>query len=88
LVKVKTRDDKKARGANGTPKGSSIDPGEEYKPTIQLCVDLPNAHSRSHLMILPKKHHFEIYQVVFYNSKGTSALPPLPLVAKGKRAVA
>jgi hypothetical protein len=39
-------------GANGTPKGTSIDPGEEYKPTIQLCVDLPmkaNALNQGHI---------------------------------------
>jgi hypothetical protein len=44
------RNDKKARGANGTPKGTSIDPGEEYKPTIQLCVDLPMKANSSALM--------------------------------------
>ena len=41
-----------ARGENGTPKGTSIDPGEEYKPTIQLCVDLPmkaNALNQGHI---------------------------------------
>jgi hypothetical protein len=33
------RNDKKAKGGKRTPKGTSIDPGEDIN--LQLCVDLP-----------------------------------------------
>jgi hypothetical protein len=67
----------KRQGGKRTPKGTSIDPGEDIN--LQLCVDLPmkaNALNQVTFKIT-------LSGSIFITQR--ALLPPLPLPAKGKR---
>jgi hypothetical protein len=86
------RNDKKAKGDKRTPKGHLYRSRWRNKPTIMCWLANESKHTywSGHIQdhtswFCPKSITGNvIYQVVFYNPKGTSP-PPLPLLAKGKR---